>query len=219
MTNKNKFLILLSFFLTLLFSCQKSDLEFSCDPLINEYVSQNKKALSLINIDDFTSYPIDVQRAIFSSWDALKKREIWIEKLQIMMAADSFDSWEKNHIQDLIDHIKPDYFTNESMKADSLEHTGYAKYWINVAAIDLGWSDKFIAFMVYRLYTDPGQLDNELSGLSSLKTNFTVNSETGNCNCNQSSDFCNLSICNSGNCTITSGCGWLFSQSCNGLCY
>ena len=206
-------------FLMLLLSCQKNELEFSCDPLINEFVSQNKKALSLLRIDDFTSYPIDVQRAIFTSWDASKKKEIWIEKLQKVAVADSFDSAEIFHIQDLIDHIKNGYFANEDMNKDSLENVDYARYWINYATVDLGWSKKYIAFMVFRLYTNPEQLDNEFSGLTSLRTNVAVNGETGNCNCSVSSDYCGSSICASGNCTITSGCGWLFSQSCNGLCF
>ena len=52
---------------TLLFSCQKSELEFSCDPVINAFVSENLEELSQITVNELTSYEPELQRAVFNS--------------------------------------------------------------------------------------------------------------------------------------------------------
>jgi hypothetical protein len=201
------------------FSCQKSEPEFSCDPAINTFVSENREELSRIDIYELTSFEPELQRAVFNSWDYRKKRDAWIDKLCYLLENEEFSETETEHIHKLIDHIGPDYFLKENFQHEADVRSLFAAYWTEYAHNTLGWSRQFIAFVVYRLYTNQPQLEDELSALRMLNASVMVNSEYG-CDCNMSSDFCSISNCLSTACTTSSlGCGWLWSMPCNGNCY
>ena len=204
----------------ILFSCDKDEIrEFSCDPCVDKYVKENRLKLAGIGIFELASYDIEVQRAIFRSWDHEKKREAWIEKLHFVMENEGFTEAESSHVQDLIDHITGDYFLAGTNLDNSGARSKFAGDWIDYASNELLWPGNYIAFIVFRLYTDISQLEDEISSLKSLQLKAMINSEAGNCNCNISADFCN-GICYQRDCTILpSGCGWLWSMECNGNCY
>ncbi len=203
----------------LLFSCGQSELEFSCDPVINAFVSENREELSRITVNELTSYETELQRAVFNSWDYRKKRNAWIDKLRFVLADENLTNAEITHIQNLINHIEEDYFLDENIQHHAEARSQFATRWISYATKNLGWSGQFIAFMVYRLYTNQSQFDSELSLLESLNTSAVTDSE-GNCNCNVSSDFCGNIRCSPGGCSASSsGCGWLWSMPCDGNCY
>jgi hypothetical protein len=203
--------------LIILLSCDKDQIrQFSCDPSIDEFVKENSLELSGIDIFELALYDIEVQRAIFRSWDHGKKREAWLEKLLFVMDNEGFTTSESSHVQDLIDHITDDYFLPAD--ADNA-NSGFAAGWIDHASKELLWPGDYIAFIVFRLYTDISQLKEELSPLKSLQLKAMINSETGDCNCNTLADFCN-GICYKRDCKILpSGCGWLWSMECDGNCY
>ena len=204
----------------LLFSCQESNLEFSCDAGINEFVIKNLGELSSINIYELVSYDIQLQRAIFNTWDYQKKRNACIEKLDYVLLHVPFTESEKAHIQTLIGHINEDYFLKENIEKNPEIRSGFAVKWINYSINYLGWSNQFIAFMVYRLYTDQAQLNSELSMLRVTGAKINTNSEPGDCDCNVSVDFCGNVDCISTGCTtVSTGCGWLWSMTCDGNCY
>jgi hypothetical protein len=210
--------LVIVFIVVFLFSCQKSEFEFSCDPVINEFVIEHREELSAITVHELASNNLQLQKAIFNSWDYQKKRCAWIDKFQYVLIRIPFTESEKAHIQELIAHIDEDYFLKENIDKNLEIRSRFAAEWINYSINKLGWSDQFIAFMVYRLYTDQSQLNSELSMLRSIVTKIKTDSE-GDCNCNVSVDFCGLSICRSGGCTTSTGCGWLWSMTCDGNCY
>ena len=201
-----------------LFSCQQAYLEFSCDPVINDFVLGNIDELSQLSVTEVTSYDLSLQKAIFNSWDYQKKRNAWLDKLNDVMNRFEFSKVEIEHIQKLIDHIDIDYFLDDIPISVIEDRVVFAEEWINYATNELQWADQFVAFLVYRLYTDQSQFDLEFNEMKSLKIGMTSNSEIGGCNCNVSSDFCSGSFCTSNGCSTGSGCGWLWSETCNGLC-
>ncbi len=218
---KNLSLLLLVLFSSLiLISCEKDQIsEFSCDPCVDEFVKENRLKLSGKGIFELALYDIEVQRAIFRSWDYGKKREAWIEKLLFVMENEGFTTPEASHVQDLIDHITDDYFLADTPPDSLWARSKFAGDWIDYASKELLWPGDYIAFIVFRLYTDISQLHEELSSLKSLQLKAMINSEAGDCNCNTSADFCN-GICYTRDCTILpSGCGWLWSMDCDGNCY
>lgn len=201
------------------YSCDKDELEFSCDPEINEYVDKNKKKLRIISLDELNNYDISLQRAVFNSWDPSRKRDAWLTKLNSLLVTQDLSIYERVHIEKLIDHISIDYFFDYDLTHRPDEYYKFAKEWISFAKDDLQWRNEFIAFVVYRLYTDPNQFYLETSGIIDISKTITTHSETYNCNCSTSSDFCFTGVCNSGNCNSVGGCGWLWSMDCNGNCY
>lgn len=210
-------LILLSIF-GLFHSCQETELEFSCDPVINSFVLKNQEELSQLNVIEISIYDITLQRAIFNSWNAEKKRDTWINKLYYILDNEKLNTAEIHHLQKLIKHIEPGYFSDENGLND--EKTKFASEWINYAMDELKWTEEFVAFIVYRLYTEEAQLEAEILTLDDLKLITSTDSESGSCDCNTSSDFCSIYTCQSSGCSsVSSGCGWLWKESCNGSCY
>jgi len=205
-------------FSIVLFSCQQTDLEYSCDPVINKFVIENKAEFSQISVAQLTTSEPALQKAVFRSWTAEKKRDAWIEKLHEVICTNSFSTAESDHIQKLIDHLEVGYFLDENIKNSHISRAKFANEWLNYAANDLGWSGQFIAFLVYRLYTNHSQFDAELSTLNSDHNEDTVNPGPGSCNCNTASDFCSGPSCHSNGCSTGSGCGWLWSSPCDGNC-
>ncbi len=211
--------LFLFLFLTSIFSsCKKPSLEFACDPAINEFVLSNRYELSKISTQELVSYDLQLQRAIFNSWAEDKKRSIWVDKFKYLLSHEPFTAAEAAHIRTLIDHFDDDYFNKEILQNNLHSRSAFAAEWVTYATKDLKWSKKYIAFIVYRLYTDQSQLDRELSNLQIAAESLNTNSEAGNCSCNTSSDFCSL-FCERGGCQITTGCGWVWSMSCDGSCY
>lgn len=215
---KSKCILILFVFSALLYSCQVTELEFSCDPVINNYVLNNQEELSQITVVEFSTCDITLQRAIFNSWSAEKKRDAWINKLQYILKNEKLNTLEIIHLQKLITHVEPGYFSNENELDE--QKTKFASDWINYANDELKWTGEFIAFIVYRLYVDQTQFDTELSMLYDLNLVASHDSEGGSCDCNTSIDFCSINTCQSSGCSsVPSGCGWLWMESCNGSCY
>ncbi len=122
----------------ILFSCDKDEImEFSCDPSIDEFVKENRLKLSATGINELASYDIEVQRAIFRSWDYGKKREAWIEKLLFVMDNEGFTTPEAKHVQDLIDHITADYFIVHTTPDNPGARSKFAGEWIDYASNEL----------------------------------------------------------------------------------
>ena len=203
--------------IVVLSSCQQMEPEFSCDPVIDNFVREKKAELASLSLDQFLCYDFALQKAIFNSWDAWKKRDVWIEKLERVVEKGSFTPGEVEHIQQLIEHIHSDFFVLEKLENEKEVRTQFAKQWIVEAIKNFGWTDKYIAFIVYRLYTDEYQFEHELSELESLVKSVSTNTE---CNCSQSADFCGFTGgCISSNCISATGCGWLWSSNCDGTCF
>lgn len=213
---KQIFCILL--FSVVLFSCQQTELEYSCDPVINKFVIEKKAEFSQISVTELTTYDVALQKAVFRSWDPEKKRDAWLDKLHQVLCSISLSESESDHIQRLIDHLEVGYFLEENIQKNEISRAKFANEWLNYASRDLGWSEQFIAFVVYRLYTNQSQFDAELSVIKSINAGASTNSESGSCNCNTSSDLCLGSACVSNGCTIASACGWMWQYSCNGSC-
>lgn len=214
-----KKICLVALILIPIFSCKKSSLEFSCDPVINEFVIENREELAKINTQELISYEPPLQRAIFNSWDRQKKRKVWIDKLQFVLRQIQLTTVERLHIEKLVYHIGLDYFKLENDQEKNEYRSKFAADWISYATKQLKWSKQFIAFVVYRLYTDQSQFSSELSHLEPVGSRTNTNSETSDCGCNASADFCGEIACGVGGCKISSGCGWLWSMTCDGNCY
>jgi hypothetical protein len=214
---KSNFIFILILLILFFTSCKNDVVEFSCDPILNSYISSHKDMLNQITVTELASSDLVFQQAVFRSFDAAKKREIWLEKIQFLMESQNYNEDEYIHLSKLKNHIVENYFTEESIKLFVNERSLFASNWIEYAKNNLGWSNKDIAFIVYRLYTNPIQFEAELNTIISISKEVVTDSE-GGCNCNTSSDFCSGSICNSDNCSISSGCGWVWSESCNGIC-
>lgn len=196
-------------------SCKVNEGAFSCDAELNAYVKRHRNDLKSASIGDLSKSDLAYQQAVFRSWDAEQKRQAWMEKIEVLLETQNYSSGEYNHVNSLLGHLHEGYFEKEGLEAEATERRQFAGAWISKAKNDFGWSDKQVAFVVYRLYTDPSQRDAELAAVSHPDGIDPV----GNCACSTKSDFCSNAVCQAGSCVLQStGCGWLWSEACDGLC-
>lgn len=210
----------LSFALVLsliLFSCEKDELKFSCNPDIDAIVKSGIVEFSEIKLTEFLEYDIDLQKAIFRSFSADKKRDFWLEKLDSIVVNNKFKTEEIEHINKLVGHISVNYFTTN---VDSLEFSQKKKFeteWSAYAKDVLAWDESKIHFIVNSLCITETQYNQIMLELKEI----IIDSISQDCTCSTESDYCSDfgGHCSSASCNITSsGCGWLWSYSCNGAC-
>lgn len=212
-----KQIVFVIFLFIFLYSCEFEQFEFSCDPVINDYVIDNIDELSKISLDQYNTYELPMQQAIFRSWSYVKRRDAWVEKLEYVLENSCFTEQESLHIKTLIDHIDYNYFDESTLDKNSDNENQFESEWIDYAKVELGWSDFFIAFIVYRLYTVPEQMYTELSYRLSAEELESIGSEP--CYCNSIDDWCSSGYCYPDSCDyIPMGCGFLKRKSCDGIC-
>lgn len=201
----------------ILFSCAKEELKFSCNPEIDAIVKSGFVEFSEISLIDFLEYDIELQKAIFRSFPADKKRDFWLEKLDSIVVKNKFNSVEIEHINKLVGHISANYF---AIKLDSLEFSQriyFEAEWSAYAKDFLAWDESKIYFIVNSLCITENRYSQIILEMKEISLDYI----SGDCTCSTESDYCSDfgGYCSSASCSTTSsGCGWLWSYSCNGAC-
>lgn len=213
-----KFLCISLFFLLLIWSCKDDVLLYSCDPVLNEIITTHKAEYVQYTVKDLIVSDLKAQRAIFRSYEPAKKLEIWLEKIKFLLENENFTPAEYAHVAKIMTHLSENYFDSDSIKAEAVQRTQFISDWISYAKNSLGWSEKYIAFVIYRLYTAPKQFDAEISAINTSSKQAMAGSEVGTCDCTAQSDYCLDSACGGGECTQTTGCGTFWQYSCTGIC-
>ena len=203
--------------LSFLFSCREDFLPYSCDPVLNQIITQHLTEYAQYSVKEVTIYDLGVQRAIFRSYEPSKKREVWIEKFNYLLTNGMYTGEEFQHLKILRDHISPNYFNPDSVTVNAPQRKLFLADWKIYAKNQLRWTDKYIAFLINRLYTDPAQFDAEISMLKKISAQAVAESESS-CDCNRAIDYCN-GYCGSATCeTLPSGCGDFWQYACDGAC-
>jgi hypothetical protein len=206
------------FFILIIYSCQKDALLYSCDPVLNEIITSHIEVYAQYTVEEITVSDIQIQRAIFRSFEPAKKREIWLEKIRFLLENEDYTPAEYIHTTKILDHLSENYFNEDSIKAEAGTRALFFSDWISYAKGNLGWSEKYIAFVIYRLYTVQEQMDAEISTVKIISRKAISDSEIGTCDCSLISDGCFGSVCGDGTCEQTSGCGLLWQYTCDGIC-
>ena len=105
-----KLILLILVFILLTASCKQQNGYFSCDPILNEYVSSHQTDLEMITFKDLTNSDLTFQQAVFRSFDVAKKREIWLQKIQLLLNTQNYTEAEYAHVASLLNHLQEDYF-------------------------------------------------------------------------------------------------------------
>jgi len=198
-------------------ACQKDELQYSCNPEIDKYITANLSTLAQLSLDEFLEQSIPVQRAVFRSYTAERKLEFWMEKLDRALLLENWTETEIIHIKGLENNLITSCFKSGSNK-DSLhaENELFAKEWIEYSLSTLKWNKTKLAFVVSSLFYSEAEF-NQASGIS-INQLLTVS----DCVCSTGMDFCyyqfNLGCRSSGCNASSSGCGWLWGDACDGTC-
>jgi hypothetical protein len=198
-------------------SCTRNEFEFSCNPELNTYIATHLDEVSQIPFQELTSSDLVFQQAAFRSFSIEKKREVWLQKIQTLIDSKMYSDVETNHLVKLKEHLTKDYFAPNKDEQQIKQRREFAASWISYAKNTLGWSAKDVAFVVYRLYSKQSQFDIEVDAINSLAEQATTDPELS-CHCSSSTDFCSLGVCVMDGCKSSLGCGWFWTENCDGNC-
>ncbi|MDR1340573.1 MAG: bacteriocin fulvocin C-related protein [Prevotellaceae bacterium] len=101
-----------------LISCSQDAEVYSCDKEINAWIKENLSDIWEMSREKFMNYNEKTQRAIFAAMSSKQKQDLWLTKLNDILALD-WENKEKEHLDKLYVFIK----TNETVfESNTNEH-------------------------------------------------------------------------------------------------
>lgn len=97
----------------LLASCMQDKTDFSCDPILNEYVASHQETLAKLTLNDLVNSDLVYQQAVFRSFNPAKKREVWLQKFKFLLENEKYSEDEYIHVKSLLDHLRENYECSE----------------------------------------------------------------------------------------------------------
>jgi len=201
-------------------SCQKEEnLQYSCNPDVNQWVIENKSEYANISRVDFSQLDINNQLGLYRSFESNQKIKLWKEKLEYLTTSVKLTKTEKKYLLELYNFIKPEHFDNIESKQ---EFHDYAAKWEKEARATLNWGDKEIFLYTHTLMTE-SEFNIAIERRANKQKNDHEISEIDtkpDCECYYSiycglDGYCDEKIeCVSGK----GGCGIFGNSNCTGMC-
>lgn len=202
--------------------------QYSCDPQIDKWVSQNLERLKTISRAEWLDInDIEYQRGAYAAFSTEQKMKLWADKLDEVLELDWTET-EYKHIDGLREGIMdhPDWHRQDCPDPDSDSKELFMYKWLDYAANQLYWPKE----LIYAIAFTPESIakDKTIIRAESVRVPLmTTRSETRpRCDCHnpESAQYyaCDdqNKDCRTGNCEMTTWrCGWLWTYECNGLCY
>lgn len=219
------FVLILS---TTLYSCSKVETpNYSCDPIVNNWIIENKTDLNNISREQLISLPINYQIPIYRSLSKDKKQELWKTKIDLIITeSDVYNEETLNLIETFARSLSSEMFSPEQNEyAKSLAD----KFIANIFELNPFVDSLSIVIDFASLYTY-SELENYLHtnivpDYSWLPGSIDVRGPIGpspDCLCRWS---LTCSTLNMGHCDenkpclpTDGGCGFMFLYPCTGRC-
>ena len=202
----------------LMYSCQKNEPIYSCDPEINEIVTKNLDEIHQMSRADIVEMEPDMSRACYVAFTKEQKLKLWNDKLQNALKLD-WNEKEAEHIKSLIAYLNenPDLF-DDAHYTDELLNDKFEVFmykWESYAKDSLGWSRDLLSALIANPYTLLNT--NGAYITNSDASHKTIKTPTEICNCDTFSSVECLG-CDTYPCVKINGCGKFGRDKCNGRC-
>ncbi len=222
-----KNLILLLFVISTFVGCSHDEeMIYSCDKAVNEWTIDNLTFIQKMTRKDWLVLSKAEKRAAYRAFTQQQRINFWLDKLQEVKSL-NWSIEEIHHIEKVESFIKDhtEFMNNKKLSDEELDILEkYFYMWLEEGKSVYGWTDN-IGISI----AGSGEVAKNTKGeLFDEATEYNNDSDLTNrggeeCECNQSvfSDFCGgAGPCVESKCTEQAdGCGWLFLQQCNGICY
>lgn len=203
----------------LLFSCkEKSELLYSCDPNIDQWVKENLVEIRQMKRDEWNELDERLKKPVFSAFTKNQKQCFWLQKIDEIIEL-GWNEQELNHWLLAKKEIEKrvgafDDVQNQN-DVDSLEI--YFFEWKNIAIKEFFWPKSFI---MATLYVGNKVIDKE-GTLEIIEKDVKLKTSTENdCECLYGVGCLPYGgTCYKGNCNNVIGCGLLGTSLCDGTCF
>ena len=200
---------IIALLLVSLIGCEK-EVVYSCDPVVDSWVKENKIAIANFSREEIASYPINYQKPILRTLTSTRKKQLWQEKvdyiLKLELSKDEVKvlQWYSDIFQKL------DYSSNENSEYLQEEMKEKAI----IAMKEFGWSKSFI----YKSFFVIGDFE-KYENISIENDVKNQNKGQGDCDCRYDMG-CGLFYgdCTEGYCESEDDCGFFGNAECTGSC-
>ncbi|WP_420571983.1 bacteriocin fulvocin C-related protein [Kordia sp.] len=199
-----------------LVSCSQEETCYSCDDQVDAYVKEHLKSIQQMNRADIIKYPNEMQRAMYRTLSAERKKEIWQDKFLQLNSLDLSEGERElmNKFQEFVNkaNFEINLTDKERTYLERLREEAYAKY---------GWTQRFVvsAFGYLEDVDRNGIIEKrDLEGVPELTDPDP--DEKPKCDCDWGFG-CLDGPCDGrdGACEKTKrDCGWFWSNPCVSLC-
>ena len=202
-------------------SCNRDDLQYSCDPEINAWVLEHRIEYADISRDQLILFDYEQQRGLFASFSPEQKVKIYQSKYHYLMGLNTLSKEEKEWLTIVFQRVTPNIY---SSKKERLDFIDFSEKWTYEVIEKLGWEP----VDVYR-YTHTWMTNDEFEHWLDFKRNQESTSSGSTrdvqpklpCECYWDiSCLWALNYCEKDEkCTTTDGgCGVANTTNCNGHC-
>lgn len=210
-----------------LFSCSnEEEVKFSCNEKIDSWVKENLVTVRSMSRSQWKRIPSHLSGAVYVAFSKEQKIQFWKEKFAQVETL-GWSGRELMHIEKAKEFVlsNEDFFTDEKLteyQEDKLDK--FFLSWVEYAIENLGWSEKEAYSIVASGYDVKNKCGDIVRPLSNNDGIYPIdpilNTKGESCNCNAKHDFCQSGwTCIAADCIDSAhGCGWIWVQSCNGLC-
>lgn len=185
-------------------SCDKKANNYACDDGLEEFATMNVQAFANITRTQLCQFRPDSARAIYNTLSAQKKSEIWQEKMDSVLVAGNLSQAEINLINSVKNQLSANFFqnTNDTNMVKNFGDNIYQQ------ASALNWTEVRMAEAFTMPFT-----------VFEMMPHNQAESGGVNCECRTRTPTTCWNGCQyEPNCIKVRGCGWFWSQECNGLC-
>lgn len=232
--NRISYSIVFLSLLFILFSCDKEEEVYSCNPKINEWAKKYKNEFADISREQLVQVPIRYQNAIYQTLLPEKKLAFWQEKLDLVLIQEN-ESKIREEVIKLKNSLKIDYYNISNGDSIPPEHRQFIKNWENEMFEKCGIDSAYFVVNFCTLMTfkevDKLVLHSQDIDLSWLAGNHEIEIDNtvppgggtllSDCECIYDI-YCSLFLIvdcdNKARCKKTNGCGVTGTSICTGFC-
>lgn len=211
-------------------SCQQDDeLIYSCDPVEDAWAKENLDDIRVMTRANWLEIDDSKKRVVYRAFSAEQKQDFWVEKIDKILLENQWKENESEHILLLKGAVQEhlNWFDAKGIEADEKtfdEFKIFAYQWLEYARNELKWDEFLIGSIVATgddLVMENGKVKNSI--LSSNRVILKKREEY--CNCKTSNilfttcgPLSNGECVSSPPCEEIRDCGFLTSETCDGIC-
>jgi hypothetical protein len=192
-----------------------------CNAEAHRWVDSHREALPR-TYQEFTRFPLNYRRAIYSVFDAKKRSELWQSQLELALQREDLTDNQRDVLMEAIQLATPEMFATIKNR----QHWSHRQTKQNIAELEKRARLAFGNAKAGEIFGRIGPADLEVVRMHAeaspglkLAGDFQQTAMAG-CSCSDVSDYCNSAFnCGAGGCTtIRDECGTLWTYDCDGQC-
>jgi len=206
-----------------MYSCTDGDVQYSCDRELDSWIKNHLSEIQTMNRDAWLNTEEALEIPVYRAFTPTQRLSFWNDKFEEVKKL-PWTPDEIAHIELVQQFVNEhsNFFRYEPITDDENDIVDAFVYrWKLVANEKFGWTDEVVKSIIASgrtVINTSGELQPLAKSRSQAILPMSVEYI---CGCNKEHDFCEYELeCVTGECNlVSSGCGWLFFQECNGRCH